>query len=374
MTWTVEDCAIMLQAIAGHDPHDPASAVRPVPNYRAALTGDIKGLRMNSADILVAFLATARWDREKTKEEEKEERRRMIAAIHKELQTNLDFLRELDKEATYAAGQMFLWRDSYQSAINGGKIDMVDPKTQTQIAMVYLQMKQLETYGGKVLAMLGTPVTPESKGVLDFIMNEMKKSIQRTLNIIPRGLEVLEAELTQLDSSPPPGIPPASQSSNPTPKSNRDIDLLKINLAADYRLGWLVAMTGVYFALIVGLLVAWYQKFGSNIDSFYYLGLFLIVGVFGALLVTQELIPYKNWFVLIEEWFKMMENNQRLPELSKLVLQRDRRQSFRRLIFITLVLLDVYLTLLGYPPFLLFVGFTVALVAAGYIIQKLPFT
>jgi aspartyl-tRNA(Asn)/glutamyl-tRNA(Gln) amidotransferase subunit A len=46
MTWTVEDCAIVLQAIAGHDPNDPASAARPVPNYRAALTGDIKGLRI----------------------------------------------------------------------------------------------------------------------------------------------------------------------------------------------------------------------------------------------------------------------------------------------------------------------------------------
>jgi aspartyl-tRNA(Asn)/glutamyl-tRNA(Gln) amidotransferase subunit A len=46
MTWTVEDCAIMLQAIAGHDPKDPASATRPVPNYRAALSGDIKGLRI----------------------------------------------------------------------------------------------------------------------------------------------------------------------------------------------------------------------------------------------------------------------------------------------------------------------------------------
>jgi aspartyl-tRNA(Asn)/glutamyl-tRNA(Gln) amidotransferase subunit A len=46
MTWTVEDCAIMLQAIAGHDPNDPASAVRPVPDYRAALTDDIKGLRI----------------------------------------------------------------------------------------------------------------------------------------------------------------------------------------------------------------------------------------------------------------------------------------------------------------------------------------
>src|SRR5215472_9418097 len=46
MTWTVEDCAIVRQAIAGHDPNDPASATRPVPDYRAALTGDIKGLRI----------------------------------------------------------------------------------------------------------------------------------------------------------------------------------------------------------------------------------------------------------------------------------------------------------------------------------------
>jgi aspartyl-tRNA(Asn)/glutamyl-tRNA(Gln) amidotransferase subunit A len=46
MTWTVEDCAIVLQAIAGHDPNDPASTARPVPEYRAALTGDIKGLRI----------------------------------------------------------------------------------------------------------------------------------------------------------------------------------------------------------------------------------------------------------------------------------------------------------------------------------------
>ena len=46
MTWTVEDCAILLQAIAGRDPKDPASASHPVPDYRAALTGDIRGLRI----------------------------------------------------------------------------------------------------------------------------------------------------------------------------------------------------------------------------------------------------------------------------------------------------------------------------------------
>lgn len=46
MAWTAEDCAIMLHAMAGHDPADPASADRPVPDYRAALAGDVKGLRI----------------------------------------------------------------------------------------------------------------------------------------------------------------------------------------------------------------------------------------------------------------------------------------------------------------------------------------
>src|SRR5215475_6843972 len=46
MAWTAEDCAILLQAMAGHDPSDPASASRPVPDYRAALQGAVKGLRI----------------------------------------------------------------------------------------------------------------------------------------------------------------------------------------------------------------------------------------------------------------------------------------------------------------------------------------
>jgi aspartyl-tRNA(Asn)/glutamyl-tRNA(Gln) amidotransferase subunit A len=46
MAWTVEDCAILLQAMAGHDPADPASADRPVPDFRAGLGQGVKGLRI----------------------------------------------------------------------------------------------------------------------------------------------------------------------------------------------------------------------------------------------------------------------------------------------------------------------------------------
>src|SRR5204862_6638181 len=46
MAWTAEDCAIMLQAMAGHDPADPASASRPAPDYRAVLKVVVKGLRI----------------------------------------------------------------------------------------------------------------------------------------------------------------------------------------------------------------------------------------------------------------------------------------------------------------------------------------
>jgi aspartyl-tRNA(Asn)/glutamyl-tRNA(Gln) amidotransferase subunit A len=43
MTKTVRDAAIMLQAMAGHDAKDSTSADIPVPDFEAALTGDIRG-------------------------------------------------------------------------------------------------------------------------------------------------------------------------------------------------------------------------------------------------------------------------------------------------------------------------------------------
>lgn len=45
-TKDVTDCAIVLEAICGHDPKDATSAPEPVPNWREEMMQDVKGLRV----------------------------------------------------------------------------------------------------------------------------------------------------------------------------------------------------------------------------------------------------------------------------------------------------------------------------------------
>jgi aspartyl-tRNA(Asn)/glutamyl-tRNA(Gln) amidotransferase subunit A len=46
MAWTAEDCALLLQGMAGHDPEDPASVDRPVADFTAGIGKGVKGLRI----------------------------------------------------------------------------------------------------------------------------------------------------------------------------------------------------------------------------------------------------------------------------------------------------------------------------------------
>jgi aspartyl-tRNA(Asn)/glutamyl-tRNA(Gln) amidotransferase subunit A len=46
MARSVRDVAILLGAMAGHDPRDSTSAPLPVPDYERALTGDVRGLKI----------------------------------------------------------------------------------------------------------------------------------------------------------------------------------------------------------------------------------------------------------------------------------------------------------------------------------------
>ena len=70
MTRTAADCALVLRAMAGYDPGDPTTSVLPVPDYNAALTGEIKGLRVgllrpffidgSAPDVVAAVESAAR--------------------------------------------------------------------------------------------------------------------------------------------------------------------------------------------------------------------------------------------------------------------------------------------------------------------------
>lgn len=67
MTKTVRDAAIMLQSMAGYDVKDSTSAPMDLPNFEAALTGDIKGMRIGipkeyRVDGMPAEIAQL-WDR-----------------------------------------------------------------------------------------------------------------------------------------------------------------------------------------------------------------------------------------------------------------------------------------------------------------------
>ena len=46
MTRTVEDAALVMNAIAGYDHNDPQTSRLPVPDYAASLTGDLKGVKV----------------------------------------------------------------------------------------------------------------------------------------------------------------------------------------------------------------------------------------------------------------------------------------------------------------------------------------
>src|SRR4029078_5311616 len=45
MAWTAQDCAILLDVLAGHDPADPASVPGPTVSYAAAIAAPLRGLR-----------------------------------------------------------------------------------------------------------------------------------------------------------------------------------------------------------------------------------------------------------------------------------------------------------------------------------------
>ena len=92
MCRSAADCALMLGAMSGYDPRDPSTSVLPVPDYTAALTGQVKGLRVGL--LRRAFLESAG-----------EPQRQAVEAAVKTLETLGASVREVElPQMKYAAG------------------------------------------------------------------------------------------------------------------------------------------------------------------------------------------------------------------------------------------------------------------------------
>ena len=81
MTRTVEDCALMLGVIAGHDALDPFTSHRRVPDYRARLGSGIRGLRIGVIRELHEHPA-------------------VHADVHKAIEAAIEVMRSLGAEVT----------------------------------------------------------------------------------------------------------------------------------------------------------------------------------------------------------------------------------------------------------------------------------
>jgi aspartyl-tRNA(Asn)/glutamyl-tRNA(Gln) amidotransferase subunit A len=95
MTRSALDAALLLRAMAGYDPGDPTTSVLPVPDYTAALTGSVKGLRIG---LLRSFFLDA------SSPEVREAVERAAKALE-ELGARVDEVK-LDQVANVAAASM----------------------------------------------------------------------------------------------------------------------------------------------------------------------------------------------------------------------------------------------------------------------------
>jgi aspartyl-tRNA(Asn)/glutamyl-tRNA(Gln) amidotransferase subunit A len=50
---SAEDCALMLQAMAGYDPEDPTTSTEPVPDYTGLLANSVKGMRIGLVEEML---------------------------------------------------------------------------------------------------------------------------------------------------------------------------------------------------------------------------------------------------------------------------------------------------------------------------------
>jgi aspartyl-tRNA(Asn)/glutamyl-tRNA(Gln) amidotransferase subunit A len=219
LTRDVTDCAIMLGAIAGYDPKDSTSVDTPVPDYTAALTGDIKGLRIGLPKEY--FIAGLDPDVQKS----------MAAAIESYRRLGAEFVDVSLPHTDYAVATYYLIATAEASS-NLARYDGVRFGHRTREAAGLLDMyarSRSEGFGVEVKRriMLGTYAL--SSGYYDAYYVKAQKVRTLIMRDFIRAFEDVDVLLTPV--APTPAFKIGEKVDDPLQMYLSDIFTIPVNLA-----------------------------------------------------------------------------------------------------------------------------------------------
>ncbi len=221
MTKDVRDAALMLQAIAGHDPKDSTSVAVPVPDYSAALGKDIKGLKLG---IPKEFFAQGLGEETKTAVEKAIKQLEELGAIIKEVSL---------PHTEYAVPTYYILAPAEASS-NLARYDGIRygfrDQVPTELIELYKESRS-QGFGDEVKRriMIGTYVL--SAGYYDAYYLKAQKARTLIRNDYMNLFDADEVDLIVGPVSPTPAFRLGEKSDDPLQMYLSDIMTISVNLA-----------------------------------------------------------------------------------------------------------------------------------------------
>lgn len=219
VTRDVTDCAMLLGAIAGHDPHDSTSINKPVPDYCASLQNDVKGLKIGLPKEY--FLEGLDPDVEKA----------MNASIDQLKRMGAEFI-ELSLPHTQYAVACYYLIATAEASSNLARYEGVRFGHRTKIEGNLIEMmmqSRAEGFGSEVKRriMLGTYAL--SSGYYDAYYLKAQKVRTLIMQDFIKAFETVDLILTPV--APTPAFKIGEKSNDPLKMYLSDIYTIPVNLA-----------------------------------------------------------------------------------------------------------------------------------------------
>jgi hypothetical protein len=149
--------------------------------------------------VIFAFGLTARYDRLKQREEDKQTQIRVLRAIKSELDMDLGMINAMVEKGTRGYAVTFFLVDSYRSAISSGDFSLLNPMMQNSLAFAYLQFQQMDIMSDRLASAVSIPVSQNAiPNVATVILDALTELEKSTIPIVSEVTKRIDAELDQL--------------------------------------------------------------------------------------------------------------------------------------------------------------------------------